>query len=353
MLCRKCGANIPDTDMYCPSCGALRPAPPPGRKACAHCKSYMPKEAKVCPVCRKSQGISTVALILLILGIVIALPFVVIAATSVAEGYISASQESQKPITTTTAVTTTSQEYIESCEVVEYEELLRNTSAYIDRNLTYYAKVVQIAPTDNGTILRLAVSTNSSINSSNIILANLENLGNVIEGDLLTIYGTCQGSQSYESVLGATITLPYIDIWYYTELEPSRFITTDENGNQTFIFDNLSITISPQYTITSVDNQFSDYYNDKVIAVPVSITNISDETYNLFSGYVREFGSKGVSLDSVDVYFDDGRNIYDDLRPGATTQGHLYLLYDGDGDYCIEFQDNNITIDITYAISTQ
>lgn len=38
----------------------------------------------------------------------------------------------------------------------------------------------------------------------------------ILEGDIITIWGECDGLYSYESVLGSKVSLPKIDVKYYS-----------------------------------------------------------------------------------------------------------------------------------------
>ncbi len=38
----------------------------------------------------------------------------------------------------------------------------------------------------------------------------------ILQDDIITIYGVCQGQKSYDSVLGTTISLPEIEIKYFS-----------------------------------------------------------------------------------------------------------------------------------------
>lgn len=256
-------------------------------------------------------------------------------------------------LTTTTISTTGAEEYVASCEVVEYDTLARNPSDYVGHDIAYCAKVLQVIPPDYGseTTLRLAVSTSYSIDYKNAILAtvNVEN-NTFLEDDFIVVYGKCKGTKSYESILGEKITLPLIEIWYWIEADSSFFVQTDEEGNQSFVFDGLNIVLSSEYTFSTIDNRYSDYYESPVIIIPATITNISNETSYLYRGDVKAFGSKGTSLDNIHIYFDDGDNAFNDLRSGATQQCNFYLLYDGDGDYYLEFRDYDFTIEIKYPV---
>ena len=118
--------------------------------------------------------------------------------------------------------------------------------------------------------------------------------------------------------------------------------------NKPFKFDDLEITISDKYSFDTIDNEFSEYDNQTVIKLPVTIKNLKDETHSLNMFYYSFFCSKGTELDSISSYFDDSVDFAGDLRQNALYDKYFYLLYDGDGTYTIEFDDwsNKISIDI-------
>ena len=86
-------------------------------------------------------------------------------------------------------------------------------------------------------------------------------------------------------------------------------------------------------------NKYSDHADDQVVSVPVTVTNNNDESKGLNMFFITEYGSQGKKLDLVSTYYDDDPRWGNDLRPGATMEGHLYFLYDGDGDYFLEFNN--------------
>lgn len=117
-------------------------------------------------------------------------------------------------------------------------------------------------------------------------------------------------------------------------------------------FDNLIIKFGDSYEFTTITNQFSDKSGADIIALPVTITNNSKETHGLNMFYVDAYGTAGKKLDTVFTYFDDGMETFDQMRSGASIDGHLYLLYDGDGEYVIELKKvsgkaTEITIPVT------
>ena len=108
----------------------------------------------------------------------------------------------------------------------------------------------------------------------------------------------------------------------------------------TFEFDDLEITIGNADDIgwDEVNNSYNDHYGEDVVRLPVTITNKKDETHGLNFLYVDVYGPDGNKLDSV------GSSTYDNdytdswqMRPGATKETNMHFLYNGDGEYVIEF----------------
>ncbi len=124
----------------------------------------------------------------------------------------------------------------------------------------------------------------------------------------------------------------------------------EPQASNSVVFDDLEITIDPNITVTSVSNQFSDLDGSTVLAVPMTIKNVGNETNSLNMFYAKSFGSKGTELENVYFYFDDGSTIFKDIRSGASMTSNYYLLYDGDGTYYITFknfsEEKEIAIDV-------
>jgi len=136
--------------------------------------------------------------------------------------------------------------------------------------------------------------------------------------------------------------------------EQSNSAQPDENNEQlastnTIMFSGLQIEFTQDMKVETVDNQYSEYNGMKAIGVPVTITNVSDETNYLNMFYLKIFGSAGVETDDLNTYFDDGNLIYNKLRPGASVDGYIYIPYDGNGDYYVSF-DNIINDPIDQLI---
>lgn len=133
--------------------------------------------------------------------------------------------------------------------------------------------------------------------------------------------------------------------------------TTEEtqdlsNGfGTTITFDDLEITFGDTYNWTTVDNQFADYYGADIIELPIHITNIGNENKSLNIFYVKVFGSNGTELDEQGAYFDDLGLFYaGELRPGAEKDIALYIPYDGDGTYYVNFDNFRTEIEVGFEI---
>ena len=126
-----------------------------------------------------------------------------------------------------------------------------------------------------------------------------------------------------------------------TNTNDSKPISSTNNTlalGETFEFDNLDITLGQDYSFTTLDNQFSDKNGATIIKLPITVVNKKDETHSLNMFYIHSFGTQGTELDSVSAYFtEDCVEFAGDLRPGASYTKYLYLVYDGDGTYAVEF----------------
>jgi YbbR domain-containing protein len=99
--------------------------------------------------------------------------------------------------------------------------------------------------------------------------------------------------------------------------------------NKTIKFDNFEITISPNVEIF-------EHRGKDTIKIPISVKNIKSETHTLYSFLIACFDPNGVETENVSLFLDD-RVKSDKIRGGATANYSLYFLYNGDGDYFIEF----------------
>lgn len=119
-----------------------------------------------------------------------------------------------------------------------------------------------------------------------------------------------------------------------------------------FEFDGLSITFGSGFTTAVLENQFSDLNGSTVLVLPMSITNNSDETKGLNMFYYKAFGPSGTQLDDVSSYFmDDDVAWMGELRPGASAETLMHVLYEADGDYFISFDSFAEQIEVKLPIT--
>ena len=118
----------------------------------------------------------------------------------------------------------------------------------------------------------------------------------------------------------------------------------------TFEFDDLEITIGTDITWLEVDNEFSDNHGETVFRLPITVTNLSDETngFNMF--FMTRFGSNGTQLDSISAFFDNDIDWAGEMRSGATMEAYMHILYDGDGEYALEFNDWSDRIEVVFQV---
>ena len=105
----------------------------------------------------------------------------------------------------------------------------------------------------------------------------------------------------------------------------------------------MQITIGNNYTFTCVDNEYSEHYMKTAIRIPVTVRNIDTTTGNLNMFDVKPYDSNGNAASEAKSYYclevGDGRDAYQELRPGASVTGAIYIFYSGNGDYYITFKN--------------
>lgn len=121
--------------------------------------------------------------------------------------------------------------------------------------------------------------------------------------------------------------------------------------NETFVFDDLEITIGDNYTFDVVKNRYSDYNNQTAVKLPITVKNISNDTHGLNMFYYDIYGTNGVEVENFSAYFDNNIEYAGDLRSGASYTKYLYFQYDGDGTYAIEFDNYSTEVDVEINIT--
>ena len=118
-----------------------------------------------------------------------------------------------------------------------------------------------------------------------------------------------------------------------------------------FKFDDLEITIGSKYDFKQINNKYTEENGKYAIEFPITVKNLKNDTHFLNTFFISMFGSQGTKLKTVASYFlKDAIDFNSKLREGASTSKKLYVLYDGDGKYTLEFtkgkETGRIDIDI-------
>ncbi len=136
-------------------------------------------------------------------------------------------------------------------------------------------------------------------------------------------------------------SLPKIDV-----KELNNTFTT----NELFEFDDLEIVFSSSYSFERITNKYSNYFNELVVKVPVTIKNKSDEEHILNIYDYTIYGPSKQELDEVAGYFDESVFYADKLEPEESYKKYLYFLYDSDGNYIVQFDKDKEHIKVVLKI---
>lgn len=116
--------------------------------------------------------------------------------------------------------TMSEKQYKEKCKSISYDSLARNPDEHIGKSVKFKGRIVQVMEDDGAVALRINV-TNDGYgyydDTVYVIYFYEDGEAKFLEDDIVTFYGTYMGLYSYESVMGATITIPqvyasYIDL---------------------------------------------------------------------------------------------------------------------------------------------
>ena len=110
------------------------------------------------------------------------------------------------------------QDYKSNCQSLNYDEIARNPENYKYKNMTFTGKVIQVQEGffDGVTLLINVTKGEYGFYEDTIYCTYTYSEGEdkILEGDIIKIYGECQGDTSYLSVLGQKINVPKIQVKY-------------------------------------------------------------------------------------------------------------------------------------------
>lgn len=120
---------------------------------------------------------------------------------------------------TITCTTQTPEMYKASCQSISFEELSRNPDSYIGTPVKMQGEIIQVLEGSGSTQFRINVTKTGSYytyweDTVLIEYSYSSGEGRYLEDDIVTFYGEYLGLISYESVMGATITVPAVEVEY-------------------------------------------------------------------------------------------------------------------------------------------
>lgn len=106
--------------------------------------------------------------------------------------------------------------YKNSCSQYSYQELLRNPSNYLYKKAYFFGQLLQKV---SSTQYRVGIDCTkynyiSGYHCDNTIYVTYYGETNLIENDMINMWGTMNGTRSYTTVLGTSVTIPRLDAKY-------------------------------------------------------------------------------------------------------------------------------------------
>lgn len=126
---------------------------------------------------------------------------------------------------------------------------------------------------------------------------------------------------------------------------------TEFELGETFEFDGLEITISEDIRFGRIRDNWSSHDGEYYFYLPITVTNISDESHGLMSFLFTFFGPNGNEIPDISFYFlDESVTREGSMQPGATLEGYIHSLHTGDGEYIIEFDNFEVTLQVIFEL---
>lgn len=107
-------------------------------------------------------------------------------------------------------------EYIMQSQVYDYDSVLRNPSQYNKKLVRFKGEVIQVLKDGDDIQMRVNVTLNGEGGSFEYytdtiyVFYKIIDDVNVIEGDIITLYGELRELQEYKSVFGVKISIPRV-----------------------------------------------------------------------------------------------------------------------------------------------
>ena len=183
---------------------------------------------------------------------------------------------------------------------------------------------------------------------------NISGVGNILDGET---------QESYIQVLFAGNGQYTIEFWdslnstyLFFKVEFDEYavpvIQTEFSLGEMFEFEGLEITFEDDILGGTVDAGWSDLDGEHYFVLPITVTNTSDASRR-FPWDITVFDPSGSETDDrLTLLFAEDITHSDDILPGATIERYFHILFNGSGEYTIEFDSwrNNITLQVLFTV---
>lgn len=107
--------------------------------------------------------------------------------------------------------------YKTKCGTYSYKEIARNPDMYEGKYMKFTGKVIQVQEAPSFlyySVYRISVTNNGYGYYDDTVYVTCDNYGEgdrILEDDIVTFYGECKGTKTYETVMGADVTIPWVE----------------------------------------------------------------------------------------------------------------------------------------------
>lgn len=113
--------------------------------------------------------------------------------------------------------------YKSSCQKIDYATLARNPDKYKGQRFTIDGEVIQVTEISGGVLIRMNMTyteyeylEGGSWDDTIVVVIPLAKTEDrILEDDIITIWGECEGLYTYETVLGSSLSVPRIRAKYH------------------------------------------------------------------------------------------------------------------------------------------
>ena len=104
----------------------------------------------------------------------------------------------------------------EGCSAMTYEQVARDPDTYSGEKAAFTGEVIQVMQEGDTYMLRVNVTPVSYGYKDTILVLYTAKSGDqrILEDDVVTLYGTMAGMYTYETVMGAELTVPLMSAQY-------------------------------------------------------------------------------------------------------------------------------------------